>query len=481
MVFAIIFAVYLFTLLSYFPDTRVIERAAETINGYDNFYPPFRMDEHTYYDIAKSVLAGEIYQNDASEFYYPIGFPLVAAPFVALFGEVGIYLANLLILWFSAILFFLIARRFTGPLKALILTIILAFATLNWFYANSGYSEPLSQLLVLSSLAFLTTLEKQNRRRILFMLLAGFLLGLNLFVRPHYILLAIPFFGYLVLKSGYPFRLKWETVAFFCGTAFMVFLWFVRNWLVYGSPMMFEYTRLADQFSILGNTKNVEGNIIIGTHRVLFDIYHGLLTITPIFLLFPAGLKSMWVKGYRHESLLLLVSAVIMILFIASGPYPFTEFGLGSRHLVPLIPILLLPAAFFLDFSLFRSTILILLAVYSFYFAGIGWLTGTEPGVGFFIGILNDNQARAIILARKGLLPKKTFKSREEIIEAYRKAIKNADLYDLLQTLHQDTREKIKGNERAFLIQLYRDENPMQYIGEADPDRGITMQILINK
>jgi hypothetical protein len=476
-VFAAVLGAYLLTLAGNFPETRVIERSAETIPGYDANYPPFRMDEHVYDAIARSVLAGDLYRDGAPEFSYPVGFPLVAAPFVAVFGQAGGYVANLIILWLSAVVFFLVVRRFAGFGRALIATAVLAFATLNWFYANSCYTEPLSQLLVIASFACLTASVQDRGNQDACIAGAGVLLGLNLFVRPHYILLAAPFFGYLAFERR-TVRLNRDALIFLAGVSMLMLAWFGRNWTVFGSPLAFEYSRIANQFNFAGNASNVEGNILLGIHRVLFDIYHGLLTITPIFLLFPAGLRSMWLSGFRRESLILLASAAVMILFVSAGPYPFTEFGLGSRHLVPLIPLLLLPAAVYIDFSLFRNALFVLLAAYSFYHAGIGWFTGTEPGRGIALGILNDNQARGIILSRKGLLPNGEFSSDRELVDAFRRSVERVDMYGMLRTLDPETRELIRGRERLVLDELCRQEDPTKIIGAADPSRGLRLDIM---
>jgi len=173
---------------------------------------------------------------------------------------------------------------------------------------------------------------------------------------------------------------------------------------------------------------------------------------------------------------MLLSAVVLMALFIASGPYPFTEFGLGSRHMVPILPLMLFPAVFFLDGKLFSRTVVIVLSVYSFYHAGIGWFTGGEPGMGFLLGILNESQSRAIILARKGMLPRKEFHSHAELVNAYSKALKKADMMKFFQTLDPSVIEKIRGNERTFMLFLRNQRNPVSFIKRADPPKGIIIE-----
>jgi hypothetical protein len=475
--FLFIGTVYISSLVVFYPNLPIIERKAETIPGFADYYPPFRVDENVYYIISRHILDGILYMRpEAPERAYTMGFPLVAAPFVAVFDKMGGYVANLIIMFGSLAVFYRILSRYGFRGKAIALTLVMAFASLDWFYAISNYSEPLAQLLVLLSLRFLLPGEKSGRKGYE-LALAGVFTALNLFVRPNYILLAAPFFLYLWLgreKATWTFsRRAWLYAA---GVTGIIALWMVRNAVFFGSPFTFEYTRLVGAYTPGMTSRYMSGNIWLGIHRLLFDEYHGLLTITPVFLLFPAGLHSLWEKGMRKESLAFLAATVMMILFVAAGPYPFTEFGLGSRHLVPLIPILLLPAAFFLDSRLFSRTVVALTALYTFYHAGFGWFTGGEPGMGFYLGILNDAQSRAIILARKGLLPKRRFASREELIQTYRKSLDKANLYQLLQTLDPLVIAKINGNERDFMLFLRGQTDPVEAILSADPSSGIIIR-----
>ncbi len=475
--FLLIGAVYACTLAALYPNLPIIERAAETIPGFAEHYPPFRVDENVYYTISRHILEGGMYAEiEALERAYTPGFPVVAAPFVAVFDRMGGYVANLLIVIGSLVVFYFILRRYGFRGNAIALTLIMAFASLNWFYAISNYTEPLAQLFILLSLFFILPPGNYGRKRYQ-LALGGVFTALNLFVRPNYILLAAPFFLYLWLGRD---QSKWafNRRAFFyaAGVIGIIVLWMVRNAIFFGSPFTFEYTRLVGAYTPGMVSQYMRGNIWLGIHRLLFDEYHGLLTITPVFLLFPAGLHAMWEKGMRKESLAFLASALMMILFVASGPYPFTEFGLGSRHLVPLIPILLLPAAFFLDRKFFSRSVVALAAVYSFYHAGFGWFTGGEPGMGFYLGILNDAQSRAIVLAQKGMLPRREFKTHEELVSAYLQALEKANLYKLLQTLDPLVIEKIRGNERNFMIFLRGQPDPREAILSADPKRGIVIK-----
>lgn len=473
-VFVVIGVVYIATLFILYPGLPIIEQSPEAIPGFVDNYPPFRVDEDAYYHISRRILDGTIYTGEGQEIGFTAGFPLVAAPFVAVFDKMGGYITNLLIVFLSLIVFNLTLRRYGFRRRAAVLTFIAAFASLEWFYAVSNYSEPFAQLLVMLAFFFLAP-GRFGRSETVTLLAAGFCTGLILFVRPHCFLIAIPFFLYLLFTNLKP-SINRRALLYACGTAAAMLLWTIRNQFAFGSPFAFEYTRLVGSFAPGMQSSYMKGNIFLGIHGLLFDEYHGLLTITPVFLLFPAGLHAMWNRGLKRESLALLCAVVLVTLFVASGPYPFTEFGLGSRHMVPVTLLLLFPVVFFIDGKAFSSAVTILVVVYSFYQAGIGWFTGGEPGMGFFTGILNDAQSRAAILASKGLLPQKTFRTQEELIHSYEHALRRANMKELLQTMDPMVIQNIRGHERDFMLFLRRQPDPKIAIQSVDPSRGIIIR-----
>jgi len=475
-VFLLIGIVYAVSLFVIFPNMPVTTRLADTIAGYDSYYPPFRTDEYNYYDIGKNIVDGTLYEEGSFERAYPLGFPLVASPFIAVLDKMGGYVANAVIMWLSVFLFYLVIKQYNKRIYTLSLVVIMAFATLNWFYAVSFYSEPLSQLLVILTVYLLARGKNAQRYSLLFVS-AGIVTGLNLFVRPHYIVLAAPFFLSLLIGEKAKLSIRNKGVLYAGGVSAVIVLWLIRNSIVFDSPLTFEYTRMLAQFLPGNQPVGVKGNVFTGIHRLLFDEFHGLLTITPIILIFPVGLRHMWQRGLKNEAVTYLASVIVMMLIFASGPYPFTEFGLGSRHMMPLFPLMMIPAVFFIDEKAFSRGIVLILALYSFYNAGIGWFTGTYPGFGYLPGYLNDSHARAVILARKDVLPKRTFKSSDDLLKTHIKALDKVDLYTYLQTLSPETLKQIRGNERYFLRYWRQNQKDIRSkISSMDPARGIVYE-----
>ena len=478
LVFTVIAVIYLTTLLTLFPNLPVITVRAEDMPNYVEIYPPFRMDEFNYYTIARNIISGDIYREGSIERSFSIGFPLAAVPFVMVWDKLGCYLANTLIVWLSLIMFFLTIRRYVTRTIALLMTSLLAFATIEWFYAVSCYTEPLAQLFVISGFYFLTRTESSGRRRIMFFL-AGAVSGLLLFVRAHFILIAVPFLLITWIKGRKPIRFDHRALWYAGGVLLVLALWLIRNQLFFGNPLTFEYSRMFGQLIGSQTSRYYDGNFFWGIHELLFDKFHGLFTIMPILLLFPVGLGRMWQKGLKYEMLLLLTSVLIIVLFIASSPYPFTQFGLGSRHMVPILPLIFLPSIFFINHTFSNRIVFTLLAAYSLYFAGLGWFTGSAEYIGelgFFTGLLQQRSSKSIILARKHLLPERHFKSKLELFQTFDDALKKSDYMMLFQTFNPQVIDDIKGNERRFVTFIRSQSNQdalISLIEKADPNEGI--------
>ena len=144
--------------------------------------------------------------------------------------------------------------------------------------------------------------------------------------------------------------------------------------------------------------------------------------------------------------------------------------------MVPIIPLILLPAIFYLDESLFARIIITLLAAYSFYHAGLGWFTGEAEYVseyGVFPGLLHQKNSRAVIQARKNMLPERKFNSKEELLEAFSEGRIKNDYTKMFQTLHLQVLEDIKGYEWYFVNYIRKNAEFDTLIVSVDPEEGI--------
>ena len=106
-----------------------------------------------------------------------------------------------------------------------------------------------------------------------------------------------------------------------------------------------------------------------------------------------------------------------------------------------------------------------------------------ERGKGFFIGALQDRDARYILLARKNRLVRPASNSSRELTEMYIESLKKRDIKLWLQTLRWDVITEIKGSERQIFNELCKkitiDNNCMEFLIESvDPDEGIRPVLL---
>ena len=90
----------------------------------------------------------------------------------------------------------------------------------------------------------------------------------------------------------------------------------------------------------------------IATYGTLFSPYRGILFYCPVLVLSVAGLGAWLASGRAMHLLVVLVPAYAIYLLFAFSYYAWDGGGsTGPRHLLPLLPYVMLPIAFFADRS----------------------------------------------------------------------------------------------------------------------------------
>ena len=220
------------------------------------------------------------------------------------------------------------------------------------------------------------------------------------------------------------------------------------------------------------------GNIIAGLWKLLFDSPHGVFFLMPVTLFVPMGIIAMWRTEMRSVSVIVGVLLLYAVILISSSPCPITGDSLGSRQLLPFIPLLVIPLAFFWNESTGEKVCLICTLVLTVYMCSFGWWTGKVKGRGVLIGALQDSNARYIILARKNELSHTRFRSSNELVEYYINSLKKRDMKRWLETLDPVVLDEIYGFERTVFSYMSgtintQDFDRNKYIVSVDPDRGI--------
>jgi hypothetical protein len=473
-----ILGVYLLMNTVFFPGYPVITPNADGIYTMAEHYPPFRLDEWSGFSITKDMLEGKLHDSESLSRKHPLGFSLLCLPLTAVWGKAGPYYTNAFILWFTAILyFFLLFEMLPFPI-AIISTFFLAFATPNLFYAASAFSETASQtLIILTLLLFLRGVSEGRNPALSFF--CGLTAGLNLFFQPVMALIIIPILILLFLENGKWTRINREFYFHAAGfmLPFIVFLILNKNYT--GEYIQFIFSmpyNLYDPSSY--RVGDPQTNWFLKIWKVILDNPLGIIYLMPAAIMVPYGFLVMW-RNDRRELAILCVSVIfLVILQIISTSVPITRESLGSRLFVPVLPLLVLPLAFLWEEGRGEKILLTVLAVLTVYMCSLGWWTGTNHGTGVLPGILQDREARYILLSRKGMLKFPVFYSKEEISKQYLQALKDKDIKRWLETLDKETLTKVLGNEREIFFTLtqkikFSTNKPSNFIESANPSKGI--------
>lgn len=473
-----ILVVYLFMNHVFFPGYPVITPHAESIYAMAEHYPPFRMDEWSSYSITNDMLEGKLNNAESLSRKHPLEFSLLCFPLTALWGKAGPYYTNAFILWLSAILFFFLMFEMQSFFPALISTLFLAFATPNLFYASSAFSEPASQVLVLLVLLlFLRRLKEERNYLISFF--CGLFAGFNLFFQPVIALIIIPILILLALEKGRWFWTDRDFHLHLLGFLLPFILFITVNRHYTGEYIQFLFSmpyNLYDPSSYrIGDPQT---NWLLKIWKVLLDNPLGIVYLMPAVILVPYGFLVMW-RNVRHE-LTILCGSVILLAFLQtiSNAVPVTGESLGSRQMVPVFPFLVMPLAFLWEEGAGEKWWLSILTVLTIYICSFGWWTGIDRGSGVLPGILQDRDARFILLSRKGMLHRPVFHSRDEITRQYFQALKKRDIKRWLETLDRETLSKILGNEKVIFATLaqkvkFSSNKPSNFIESVDPAEGV--------
>ncbi|MFC1650263.1 hypothetical protein ACFL2X_01695 [Candidatus Latescibacterota bacterium] len=478
----IILGVYLVMNHMFYPQYPVINTFAEKSEVFSEQYPPFRMNENISGTIAGEIISGNIRNEDSSARKHSIGYPLLAALLTAKYGDIGLYYTNAFILWLSALVFFTFMIQVVRFRIAVVFTIIFAFATPNLFFASSAYCEPLSQLLTLLSFLFLLK-GLLSYREYFYYSICGVSIGLNMFVQP-FMALTVVLFAVIIFAERS--RRSWKdkgVVLLFAGHSFSLLIFYIINKILFGGlpeNIFLNLTYL--HYQSTGLSAGYGGNVLVGIWKLLFDSPHGLMFVMPITMVFPLGTIIMWRKKLRSLSVIGGAVVLYVIIYTALSCCPISGEVVGARPLLPIIPLIIIPIAFLWEEELGERIWLGVTLLLTIYMCSFGWWTGTVREKGLLIGVLQDRDARYIILARKNMLDKPAFSSNGETVEMFFDSLKKSDIGQWLQTLDRTSIDEIRDFERMIfnaLVQKVQSQNYTEedFIESVDPENGIRLII----
>ncbi len=474
---ALILGVYLYMNSMFFSGYPVITTFAEKNDLFTEHYPPFRMNEWTCYSITEDIIEGKLYDEGSFSRLYPIGFSILSVPLTLKWGEAGPYFTNAILLWLSAIIFFFLMMEIVPFYLAVFSTCILAFATPNIFFASSAFSEPTAQLFLVLALFFF--IKAMSTRHKLFYFFAGLSAGINLFVQPVMAIVVILFVVVLAFEYG---RGAWMDSGMYLliGSFLIPFAGFLTiNRLFLNDYTVFILsTPYCPYNSASQMLYGSERNIIVGLWKLLFDSPHGIVFIMPIVMLVPLGFIIMWRSELKGLAAIAGILVVAVILITAAGVCPVTGECIGSRHLMGILPLLIIPLVFIWEEEIGEKIWFTTTLVLTLYMCTFGWWTGTSRGSGYFIGVLHDREARMIILSRKDKLESPVFASTNDIEVRFFSSLESGDMKVWLQTLDRASIAEIHGFERTVFNDLVNKRripgmDRSHFILSVDPDKGI--------
>jgi len=463
-----------------FPAYPVTLPFAERFEAFTGHYPPFRLQEWTNYEASRVITEGDIAGSAAVSPGEPIGYSLAAAPLTAKWGESGMYYTNAIVMWLSALVFFFLMLELVEFRLAVAATLLVAFASPNFFFAASAFGEPSAQLLLLLSILFFVKGMVSHAERLYF-LLCGAAAGLILFFQPYLAAAVLLFLGLIVAERG-RFTLHDNNIlSIVSGFSVVSLAYLAFNRIVVSEFLPFSFLPSAGPCLYGSLTRQVYGpggNIIPGVWMLLFDSPHGLVFLMPVTALVPLGLVMMWRSEMRPMTIVVGVLFLYVFLLAAAGACPIGGESLGSRRLLPVIPLLFIPPAFLLTERKGERILLVASLVMTVYMSMFGWWLGTRPGEGLFVNALHDHAARSIVLARKNELGRPPYRTANDLRDLYMKSLERNSIGLWLGTLDRDVLDDVHGSEREVFERIRKeylasDGDVGRFIESVDPDRGV--------
>ena len=295
---------------------------------------------------------------------YGIGQSIVELPFAALGTALGhlthradlfdwsVAFTNTFVTALGGALFYLLLRALgSSQRRGVVLTLIYGLCTLVWPFAKSDFSEPLQTACLIGATLAAVYWRKRNEPR--WLLLAGACLA-GMILTKALLIIAVPAFSLFLIVSDlsidggislHPLRrgewwlnnlraqcLLWSGPLVAC----VITVWL--NLARFGSPFDFGYGRMAHDalFSV---------PVPVGVFGMLFSFNSGLIFYSTPVVLGVLGYKR-FVQQRLPEAVLIGAVCAVFLVFYGGYYYWAGQAAFGPRYIVPLVPLLLLPAVY---------------------------------------------------------------------------------------------------------------------------------------
>ncbi|MFM6139797.1 MAG: LA_3751/LA_3752 family putative glycosyltransferase, partial [Sphaerospermopsis kisseleviana] len=185
---------------------------------------------------------------------FPFTFPLLTAPFYAIFGYRGFYIIPLISAWIIWVNFYYLCQAFQmRKLITCIGLITLIFASPLTMYSAMYWEHTLAVCLAFSGLVIIfVNREKEFTNKAA--ILSGILIGLSVWFRPEF--LALVAIVMMLLISSYLIKLDFLTlmkshqIIFLASLILTILCFFALNKIIYNHPLGAHAFQVVEKFSL---------------------------------------------------------------------------------------------------------------------------------------------------------------------------------------------------------------------------------------
>jgi hypothetical protein len=358
-----------FEIDSYFNNTG--DRAYYNGHYYSDKAPGMSFFAVPIYFVYKSLFGqvdykNNLYEMNDSRIFLGLVFSVIALT-SALFSALTI------------VLFYKLSKYFTKNEKIrLISSFILGFCTIVFHYAGMFFGHTTGMFFSFACFYFVFKTKKEGKD---YSLLAGILGGVA-------VLIEYPTFV-IVLLTSFLLKRKSFLLKYFSGVLLIVLILLSYNYSIFNNPFDFGHMYVDKYFDAHGPKIHYGGSTSILSFfmkyanrlssnfyaffiiliRLLFYPYRGLFFYMPVLIFSFAGLIYMF-RNYRLESLIILTSFFILLIINSVIPFWWGGSSFGPRHLIPIMPFLMISLIF--SFKKFDNKLVISLALISLFIMLLG-------------------------------------------------------------------------------------------------------------
>lgn len=229
------------------------------------------------------------------------------------------------------------------PRTALVLSLLLGGATVMWPYGTSFYSEGWQAALLIWAAVFLLDARTDTRRPALKVGAAALLLLIVGFTKVTSVLITPWFVAAVMLDRSITERPRVRTAAALAvGIAIAIGLHLGWNAYRFSDPFDFGYDAAETIPQMPPKTIRL-ADVPRGLILLLATPGKSLILWAPVLLLAIGSLRDFW-RRERGIAAALGLTAAAGLVFYAAYLFPEAGYSHGPRQLVPIVPLLLLPA-----------------------------------------------------------------------------------------------------------------------------------------